>query len=114
MFAEINNENLIKFPYDYGDLKNDNPHSSFDSKSLDELYKLTEKAQKTGNKLVFVEIEEFPEIPDGMKVGNLSSVPVFVNGKWVLKWNILEVTPEEVLQKQKNHEEWLSKRSQTI
>lgn len=80
---------IEKYPYSFGDLRKDNPQTSFPAKPTDAL---------------LAEYNVFPvERTDTPAVDYKQAVteadPQWVNGKWVQVWIVSDATPEEIAQR---------------
>ena len=98
MYAKILNQTIIKFPYSFDDLQNENPYSNFgniDVKNFIETYSNTEDAHTTGCELILVELESKPQFNIATEKLVLSDTPVYENEKWILKYSIVTLTQEE-------------------
>jgi hypothetical protein len=106
MFAKIKDDVLIKYPYGYDDLQEDNPHTRFTGViDLVNLFKESEEHTLKGYDLVEIVVEDkptttpFPGLGDPMPltpfhVVTLSDTPVKEGDKWMLKWNVEFVPPD--------------------
>lgn len=95
MFAKIKDNNVVKFPYDYDDLQNDNPHTKFTGTiDLLELFNSSDMCIVHGYELVQVYIaERSPLIPPQVAV--LSNSPIEEEGRWLLKWELNYTPPKD-------------------
>jgi hypothetical protein len=93
MFAKIKDNVLIKYPYGFDELQQDNPYTRFtgdiDLKSI-----FMESDEHILNKynLVDVFIDTKPDLMP-FHIAILSDTPVKEGDKWVLKWSIEFVPP---------------------
>jgi len=95
MHALINNGAVEKYPYTLGNLRKDNPHTSFPRNPSNETL-------EDWNVYPVARVER-PEIdPIAQNVTELT--PVFVNGQWTQVWQVSDATPEEIAERkaQKN------------
>lgn len=86
MFAKINNEIIEKYPYTIGDLRKDNPNTSFPSTIPNDV--LTEFG------VVKVNSIDKP-IADYTK-NVIESDPVFDGSSWVQVWVVADASQEEI------------------
>lgn len=86
MFAKINNETVEKYPYTIGDLRKDNPNTSFPATIPDDV--LTEFG------VVKVDSIDKP-ITDYTK-NVIESDPVFDGNSWVQIWVVSDASQEEI------------------
>ena len=88
MFVKVNNGSVEKYPYTIGQLRQDNPNTSFPRRLTDEtlaeygLYRVDSTAR--------------PEIDDKTQRCNQKSQPELVDGKWVLGWDVYDKSQEEI------------------
>jgi len=88
MYVKTHNGEVEKFPYTIGNLRKENPNTSFPKIISDE--RLAEYS-------VFpVSRTDEPPIDERTQKVFESNVPVFVNGAWLLNWEIVEKTQEEI------------------
>jgi len=99
-YVKIQNNEIIKFPYDFTDLMTDNPYTSYDNRfDVMGWFNQTDDALNHEYSLHPVEEQEFPiEVDQSTKNISLSDTPVLENDVWVLKWIITDKTPEEIEQ----------------
>ena len=94
LLAKVKDNTLIKYPYGFDDLQEDNPNTRFTGTiDLMNIFKDTEQCVLHGYELVEVEIEQEPELMT-FHVAVLSDIPVKENNKWILKWNVEFVPPD--------------------
>jgi len=89
MFAKIKNQNIIKYPYNETDLRNDNPSTSFPLNPLENL----------GLRESFSVVQVFPKTRtkfDERTHNCTAGGPILKSGKWEQTWNISKKSPEEV------------------
>ena len=95
MFAEIKNNAVVTFPYDYDTLVKANPHTNFPPNTgLLEMYAGTE-ANLSGCSLVRVETAPKPFFDAATQDAVLGAVPTNQNGSWVLGWAVQSLTQEQ-------------------
>ena len=97
MFAEIKNNTVVTFPYNYDSLIKANPYTNFDnSLTLLEMYKGTE-SNLSGCSLVRVKIDPDPVVDEATQELVLDSMPTYRDGSWVLSWTFNPLTTEQQL-----------------
>lgn len=96
MFVKILNNTIVKFPYSFADLQQENPYSNFGSNTdICYLYSSTEDAIKTGCQIQSVYILDQPEYDISQKKIVHQSSPQLVNNTWQLGWDIIDLTTNE-------------------
>lgn len=103
-YAKVNGEELVKYPYTWGDLAEENPYTLYDSRfDLPEWYAQTEEGISSGNDIVEVTVQDPPEIDDATQkiIFDKLKQPSFENGVWVIAYDVVEKTQEEI--DQTNH-----------
>lgn len=99
-YAEINGDTLIKYPYLFSDLQNDNPHTNYgDNYDVAFWYPFTEKAKNTGNRLVLVSSLPEPTFDSFTQNCVLNNTPVLNNGEWSVDWVVSQKTQKEIADK---------------
>lgn len=99
-YAEINGDTLIKYPYVFSDLQNDNPHTNYgDNYDVAFWYPFTEKAKNTGNRLVLVSSLPEPTYDPFTQNCVLNNTPVLNNGEWSVDWVVSQKTQKEIADK---------------
>lgn len=99
MFAEVNNQTVVTFPYDYDTLVKKNPSTRFPQEDLLTLYAGTED-NLAGNELVRVVMADEPSYDSKAQTAVLNSQPSLVNGAWTLGWSVQALSAEEQAAKQ--------------
>lgn len=94
MLTKITNGTIDQYPYTVGQLRRDNPQTSFPKRIPDEM--LAEWG------VVPVTVQERPTIDDRTQKVEQASQPVNENGSWVLAWSVTSKTAEEVQQYDEN------------
>lgn len=96
-YAKVNDvSGLLKYPYTYQDLQNENPYTNFgDSDNIIELYSKTEDSVNSGNYLTEVVVSDLPELSKN-SYANLAANPIKKNGLWVLEYLIQEIPEEQI------------------
>ena len=88
MYAKIKDGSVEKYPYTIGDLKKDNPNTSFTSSIS------TVTLNSYG--VVEVKTENRPSFNETTQYLDLKKVPELVSGVWTLKWEIKDKTQTEL------------------
>lgn len=97
MFAEIKNGTVVRFPYDYDTLCQENPSTAFPGGThLLVLYAGTE-ANLAGASLVPVIEASKPEFNESTQK-LIALAPVFNGSQWVCEWGIDSLTTDELAQ----------------
>jgi hypothetical protein len=86
MYAKLNNGLIEKYPYTIGELRKDNPNTSFPSQISKET--LTEYG--------VVEVQEVPAPQINHTQNLIESTPVFEDNVWKQKWAVLAASPEDI------------------
>jgi len=94
LYAEINGNNVITFPYDYDTLVNHNPYTNFPQKDIVTLYTGT-NANLSGNQLVAVTEEPAPNYNQQTEYIVSNTQPTLVNDVWTLGWTINTLTTDQ-------------------
>ena len=99
MYAKIKDDQLLKFPYTWDDLRKENPNIEFNFlvESLETMHEQTDE-YSTGVRVVKVETEELPNVDNEVFYATASTLPSFDGNTWVLKYEIIERTPAEALE----------------
>lgn len=98
-YAKVNGEELVKYPYTWGDLAAENPYTLYDSRfNLPEWYVQTEEGVSSGNEIVEVIVQDPPEVDYSTQKLVFNSQPSLKNGEWVIDYDVVEKTEEEKLQ----------------
>ena len=99
MFAEVNNQTVVTYPYDYDTLVKKNPSTRFSQEDLLSMYQGTED-NLAGNQLVRVVMADEPSYDKKTQAAVLNSQPSLVNGVWTLGWSVQALSAEEQAAKQ--------------
>ena len=86
-YVKTHDEQVQKFPYSMGDLRKDNPSTSFPSRIPEDMLASYEVFK--------VLVDHEPTFDEKNYRPLLAETPVFVDGEWRLQWSILEKTEEE-------------------
>jgi hypothetical protein len=90
--AKIKAETLLKYPYTFSDLRDENPHTRYDNRfSLSEWYARTEDASVTGASVVEVVFANEPEHDKTTHRLIPKDNPELIDGIWVIGWEIIEL-----------------------
>lgn len=93
-FAKIKGYRVIKYPYMWGDLREQNPHTKFDARlSLKDLYARTEDAWATGSEIVDVVFTDPPNFDKATEGIVCKTAPELIDGVWTIGWDIVERPP---------------------
>jgi hypothetical protein len=90
MYALINNGAVEKYPYSIGNLRRDNPHTSFPKRPPDEML-------EEWNMYAVARVAR-PEV-DPITKNVVEGTPKIVKGKWTQVWSVTDATPEEVVER---------------
>lgn len=98
MFAEVNGQNVVTFPYDYDTLVRRNPSTRFAAEELTAMYVGTE-ANLAGNQLVRVVVADAPQYDEATQIAVRNNQPSLVGDTWTIGWIVQELTQSEKDQK---------------
>jgi len=98
MFAEVNGQNVVTFPYDYDTLVRHNPNTRFSAEELTAMYVGTE-ANLAGNQLVRVVVADAPQYDEATQIAVRNNQPSLVGGTWTIGWIVQDLTQSEKDQK---------------
>lgn len=94
LHAKTNNTNLIKYPYTFTDLREENPYSRYDGRfTLSEWYAQTDDATATEATVVEVVIADQPEYGTATHYLSQKQTPELIDGVWTIGWDIVERPP---------------------
>lgn len=98
LYAKVNQNSLVKFPYSWEDLRAENSNTEYDNRySLPEWYAQTEQAASTGNTVVEVFASYVSPAYDSLTQKSVeTNIPSFYNGDWVFLSTIVEKTQAEI------------------
>lgn len=89
--AKVNGVTLLKYPYTFADLREENPFTRYDGRfTLPEWYAQTEDAQNTGATVVEVVIADHPEYDSTSHYIRNAGSPNLSGNVWTLGWEIVE------------------------
>ena len=88
MYVKITNDAVDQFPYTVGNLRRDNPNTSFPKRPTDELL--------ASWGVYPVTTENEPEYNEKTENIALASVPVLSDGTWVLSWSTAAKSSDEI------------------
>ena len=99
MYAKISSTNqVLIWPYKFLNLQEENPSTSFDDRmSIVDWYAITEDALLTQSKIVDVEVVTDSNIDSQTQKYILNDLPEFVDGKWLIRYVVVNKTEEELL-----------------
>jgi len=90
MYVKITNGSVDQFPYTVGQLRRDNPNTSFPKRVTDEM--LAEYG------VVPVTYTDAPTYNERTQKAAQDSAPALVNGAWTIGWQVANKTTEELAQ----------------
>ena len=90
MYAKITNGSVDQFPYTVGQLRRDNPNTSFPKRVTDEML--------AGYGVVPVTYTDAPTYNERTQKAAQDSAPALVNGAWTIGWQVTNKTTEELAQ----------------
>lgn len=88
MFVKVTNGQINQYPYTVGDLRRDNPNTSFP--------KNVPEPTMAAYGMYPVGYEAAPEYDQMTHRLQHSNLPEFVNGQWVLTKTVVALTPEQI------------------
>ena len=86
-YVKTHDGQVQKFPYTMGDLRKDNPHTSFPRRIPDDMLALYGVFE--------VEVDTAPAVDEKNYKAVRADVPTYANDVWHLQWSVVEKTPEE-------------------
>lgn len=96
MFVKVKDSEIVKFPFSFLDLQEENPYTKFDDRfSLVEWHKKTEGATIKGEQLFPVSVQPAPDYSQAHQKIVQKTLPTFTNGEWSLGWDVIEITEQE-------------------
>lgn len=95
MLVKIKDDLVVTFPYDFNELRKDNPYTTFDSPDVAANFEGTE-AWLAGYRLQPVIIPQEPTCDPRTQTVYQNALPDLQDGTWILGWTIHENTPEEI------------------
>ena len=96
MYAKIKDNLLIQYPYDANEFTQDNPHTAF-SGNVFSAFENTE-ANLRGETLVEVQVLSKPLYDEKLQNLVQATLPMCVDGNWVITWDVVAKTEEELQQ----------------
>ena len=100
LFAKVQADKVLKFPYSVDDLQMENPHTrfNFSIRSIEQFYAQTEEAVSLGSNVVNVVLLPNPGYIGPPKTYRRDDIPQLLeNGLWVLGWHEDNLTDEEII-----------------
>ena len=97
MYVKIANGAVDQYPYTVGNLRRDNPNTSFPKRMSDAAL------EEWG--LYRVTMQDEPSYNVRTQNTNIASTPTLVDGAWTLTWTVTDKTAEEIAQYDAIHEE---------
>lgn len=95
MYAKVKNGQIIKYPYGYTELRADNPYTNFNGIELFYAFQGTEE-NLAGNTLEQIVNDNVPSYDSRTQRLVAADIPVFENNQWVIKFQIIDKTTEEL------------------
>ena len=92
MYAKITNGSVDQLPYTVGQLRRDNPNTSFPKRVTDEML--------AGYGVVPVTYTDAPTYDERTQKAAQDSAPTLVNGAWTIGWQVTNKTAEELAQQE--------------
>jgi hypothetical protein len=97
MFAKILNTTLIKCPYGFDNLREENPYTNFDTNiDLPTLYSRTEDATNTGATIVEIAFAPAPSCNYAIEKIIANTEPTLIDGVWTIGSSLVALTQEEL------------------
>lgn len=95
-YAKIKNGAIVKFPFTVNDLQEENPNINFGVvEDIISVYQTTEEGS-SGSFLVQVEEAEFPVVNLPYEYIQKKALPDFIDGKYVVGWNVIQRSQQEI------------------
>lgn len=88
MFAKVTDGNVDQFPYTIGQLRRDNPTTSFPKSPSEELL--------SSYGVVSVVLRDMPSVDGRTQKAEQDKQPTLVSGVWTLDWSVVYKTEEEI------------------
>lgn len=88
MYVKITNGNVDTYPYNVGQLRRDNPNTSFPKRIPDAML------EDWG--VYPVATESFPSYTERTQKVTQDSTPVLVNNIWTIRWTVTDKTSDEI------------------
>ena len=96
IYAEIKGTELIRYPYGFAELQNDNPYTNYGNNTdVTYWFPQTKTAIENGYTLAEVVFAIEPAYDQSNQVCAQNENPTLINGSWVLGWTVSEMTPEQ-------------------
>jgi hypothetical protein len=95
MYVKIKNGQVVQYPYGYAELQADNPYTNFNGLELYQAFQGTE-ANNSGETLEVVVDEATPSYDEHTQKLITASGPVLENGQWVIKFQVVNKTADEL------------------
>ena len=94
MFAEVNEQTVVTFPYDYDTLVKHNPNTKFSAEDLVTMYAGTE-SNLAGNQLVRVVVADVPQYDEATQIAVQDGKPTLSGNTWALGWTVQSLSQSE-------------------
>lgn len=88
MYAKITNGNVDTYPYSVGQLRRDNPNTSFPKKIPSDMLESYD--------VYTVVYTDIPSIDDRTQKAEQEATPTLVGGNWTVGWTTTDKTAEEI------------------
>jgi hypothetical protein len=98
LYAKINGDSLLRFPYILQNLHEENNQTSYDNRfDLVGWYKQTEEALRTSYLVVEVNLIDKPDFDEQTQYLKLKQTPQKINDGWFIGWDIEEKANQVIL-----------------
>lgn len=96
VYAEVQGNNLIQFPYTVSSLEQENPYTNYGpDPDFVAIFPQTQTAIDNGYTLAPVTYLPMPPYDPATQTAVQNSQPTLVNGVWELGWTVRPLTPQE-------------------
>lgn len=95
MYAKIKDGQLLKYPYGFAELQQDNPYTNFNGAEVYDAFQGTD-VNLQGETLVEVATAAEPAYDAKTQKLLQDAQPTVQNGQWVIGWQVLQKTSEEL------------------
>jgi hypothetical protein len=100
LYAEINGDVLVKYPYTFADMQEENPYTNFGGNyDVAFWFPKTQTALNTGYSLVEVTYLTQPDYEHATHSCLPDAEPKLVDGEWFIGWTLTKFTDEELAAK---------------
>lgn len=94
LYAKIKNNEVVKYPYSFTNLQEENPYTSYPTADIEHWFPLTEEAQM-GYEIVSVNYTAHP-LYNAITQRIQEINPIKTNGQWQQAWQVLDYSEEEI------------------